>query len=69
VLLKPPLNPPTLLPWRVPPRALGPGDVEPVAQARRRRRTATTSGPDGDALAPAPLTTEEQRRLADLTRQ
>jgi len=59
VLLRPPLNPGTLLLWTAPALALLAGAIAVWSAARRNRR----------GLATAPLTAEEQERLAALTRR
>ena len=59
VLLRPPLNPGTLLLWAAPALALLAGAIAVWSAARRNRR----------ALATPPLTAEEQERLAALTRR
>lgn len=59
VLLRPPLNPGTLLLWAAPALALLAGAIAVWSAARRNRR----------GLATAPLTAEEQERLAALTRR
>jgi cytochrome c-type biogenesis protein CcmH len=59
VLLRPPLNPGTLLLWTAPALALMAGAVAVWSAARRNRQT----------LATAPLTAEERARLDLLTRR
>jgi cytochrome c-type biogenesis protein CcmH len=58
VLLKPRLEPGTLLLWGLPPAALLIGMLALFVMARRRRRTATAG--------PAPLTPEEEKKLSTL---
>jgi cytochrome c-type biogenesis protein CcmH len=60
VLLKPRLERQTLLLWLVPPFVLIGGGLALWIHARRRRLS-------GEANAPAPLTPEEEARLAALT--
>ena len=63
VLLKPPLNPHTMLLWFLPPLALAGGALAMVLYARRRgNRSGTLSRNDA-----APLTAEERAELARIT--
>jgi cytochrome c-type biogenesis protein CcmH len=63
VLLKPPLNPHTMLLWFLPPLALAGGAIAMVLYARRRGNRSGTLSPN----EAAPLTAEEQAELARIT--
>jgi cytochrome c-type biogenesis protein CcmH len=65
VLLKPPLNPHTLLLWVLTPFALAAGAIALVLYARRRQRLDDQRHRNGSA----PLSAEEETRLAELMRQ
>jgi cytochrome c-type biogenesis protein CcmH len=57
VLLKPPIRPATYMLWFGPPAVLALGGIGAVLYVRRRRRA---------AVAPAPLSEAERRRVAQL---
>jgi cytochrome c-type biogenesis protein CcmH len=63
VLLKPPLNPHTLVLWMLPPLALAGGAIALILYARRRAVPGSATSQNGAA----PLSAEEQAELARLT--
>jgi len=66
VLLRPPLNAATIALWAAPAIVLGFGILGVVVYFRRRRSEAAPAGADAPATATAPLSPEEQARLARL---